>query len=73
MAAEDEADGHIYTQEVARAQETELPYTTPKLAPNNPLPPPISLIKLHNLPKTVLPPGDQMLEQLSWWGPFKFQ
>lgn len=52
MAADSEAAGHIYSQEVARAQEAGLTYTTPGLAPNNQLLS-VSLIKVVQPPKSV--------------------
>lgn len=72
MAADSEAAGHIYSQEVARAQEAGLTYTTPGLAPNNQLLS-VSLIKVVQPPKTVSTLGDQMWEHLSQRGPFTFQ
>lgn len=64
MAADNEAAGHIYSQEVARAQEAGLTYTTPGLAPNNRFLS-VSLIKVIQPPKTVPALGDQMWEHLS--------
>lgn len=58
MATDNEAAGHIYSQEVARAQEAGLTYITPGLAPNNRLLLSVSLIKVIQPPQTVPTLGD---------------
>lgn len=71
MATEDEAAVTATVRKWLEHRKQGWPIT-PRLAPNNPLPPSTSLTKVTQPPKTVPLPGDQMLEHLHPWGHFIF-